>query len=196
MTGLDTGEMFRDLSPDWPQAGARVAPAGKRNDYRPVIPVPPDAPNPDWGKLRPKEATGDPVKTWTYHTAEDGLAFYVAWWKPKDPNDGKVIRPATWDGTNWRRKTMPAPRPFYGLPDILKYADRPVVVVEGEKCADAARDVFPCHVVTTWSHGCDSWKETNWQPLAGREVLLVADADAHGREAMQAVAKHLHSLGC
>ena len=58
MTGLDKGEMFRDLSPDWPQAGARVAPAGKTNDYRPVIPVPPDAPNPNWRKLRPKEATG------------------------------------------------------------------------------------------------------------------------------------------
>ena len=69
-------------------------------------------------------------------------------------------------------------------------------MVEGEKCADAARDVFPWHIVTTWSHGCQAWKRTNWELLAGREVLLVADAEVHGRAAMEAVAKHLHSLGC
>ena len=87
-------------------------------DYRPVIPVPPDAPAPDWDKLRPQEAIGDPVKIWTYHTAEGGVAFYVARWLPKDPDDDKVIRPATWDGSKWRLKGMPAPRPFYRLPDI------------------------------------------------------------------------------
>ena len=54
----------------------------------------------------------------------------------------------------------------------------------------------PWHVVTTWSHGCQAWKWTNWELLAGREVLLVADAEVHGRAAMEAVAKHLHSLGC
>ena len=167
-------------------------------DYRPVIPVPPDAPAPDWGKLRPREATGDPVKIWTYHTAEGGVAFYVARWLPKDPDDGrkKVIRPATWDGSKWRLKGMPVPRPLYKLPDIVNHADRPVVVVEGEKCADAASDVFPRHVVTTWSGGCKAWEGTDWQSLAGREVLLVADADDSGRKAMEALAQHLHSLGC
>ena len=165
-------------------------------DYRPVIPVPPDAPAPDWDKLRPQEATGDPVKIWTYPTAEGGVAFYVARWLPKDPDDDKFIRPATWDGSKWRLKGMPAPRPLYGLPAILECPDKPVVVVEGEKCADAARDAFPYHGVTTWSHGCDAWKGTNWQPLAGREVLLVADADVPGRKAMEALAQHLHSLGC
>ena len=67
MTGLDKGEMFRDLSPDEPEAGVRAAPTGKKDDYRPVIPVPEDAPAPDWDKLRPQEAIGDPVKIWTYH---------------------------------------------------------------------------------------------------------------------------------
>ena len=99
--------------------------------------------------MRPQEATGDPVKIWTYHTAEGGVAFYVARWLPKDPDDDKVIRPATWDGSKWRLKGMPAPRPLYGLPAILECPDKPVVVVEGEKCADAARDAFPYHGVTT-----------------------------------------------
>ena len=79
------------------------------------------------------------------------------WADGRRANGDKVIRPVTWDGTRWRLKAMPAPRPLYKLPDIIKCADWPVVVVEGEKCADAARDVFPYHVVTTWSHGCDAW---------------------------------------
>ena len=153
MTDFDKGKMFHRLSPDERQAGEHGAPAGEKDDYTPVIPVPKDAPAPDWNKLRPTEATGDPVWTWPYHTAAGGVAFYVARWKPKDPNDPKekVIRPATWNGTDWRLEGMPAPRPLYGLPAIHEFPDKPVVVVEGEKCADAARDAFPCHVVTTWS---------------------------------------------
>ena len=119
----------------------------------------------------------------------------MARWLPKDPDDDKVIRPATWDGSKWRLKGMPAPRPLYRLPDIPKSAG-PVVVVEGEKCADGAHDAFAFQLVTTWSGGCRALNRTNWQPLAGREVLLVADADDPGRKAMEALAQHLHSLGC
>ena len=194
MTGLDKGEMFRPQSPDWPQAGACLAPAGKRDDYRPVIPVPPDLPDPDWQALRPPEAIDDPVATWVYRKEDESIAFHVGRWEAA--NGDKEIRPVTWDGTDWRPKGMPALRPLYRLPDILKYAEPSVVVVEGEKCADAARDAFPWHVVTTWSHGCEAWKGTDWQPLAGCEVLLVADPDVPGRKAMEAVAKHLYSLGC
>ena len=194
MTGLDKGEMFRPQSPDWHQAGACLAPAGKRDDYRPVIPVPPDAPNPDWRALRPPEAISDPVTTWVYRKEDESIAFHVGRWEAA--NGDKVIRPVTWDGTRWRLKAMPAPRPLYGLPDIRKSIEEPIVVVEGEKCADTARDVFRYRVFTTWAGGCEAWKGTDWQPLAGREALLVADADDPGRKAMEAIAKHLNSIGC
>ena len=164
-------------------------------DYRPVIPVPPDAPAPDWRKLRPKEATRDPVKIWTYHTAEDGLAFYVARWKPKDPNDRKVIRPATWDGTEWRLKGMPTPRPLYGLPMILESPDKLVVVAEGEKCADAAAIVFSDRVATTGAGGSGAVDKTDWSPLAGRTVLLLADRDAPSRKAVKGIADRLAGMG-
>ena len=35
----------------------------------------------------------------------------------------------------------------------------------------------PDMVVTTWSGGAASWRESEWLPLAGREVILVADGD-------------------
>ena len=68
MTDFDKGKMFHRLSPDERQAGEHGAPAGEKDDYTPVIPVPKDAPAPDWNKLRPTEATGDPVWIWPYHT--------------------------------------------------------------------------------------------------------------------------------
>ena len=184
MTGLDKGEMFRDLSPDEPEAGERAAPTGKKDVYRPVIPVPSDAPDPDWGAFLNGCILTSP---WTYQVDDGGTAVLLA---RVIRNGEKDYQPVTWDGFRWRLKAMPAPRPLY------EYADRLVVVVEGEKCADAACEVFQWHVVTTWSHGCKAWKQTNWQPLAGREVLLVADANNPGRKAMEAVAKCLHSLGC
>ena len=196
MTDFDKGKMFHRLSPDERQAGEHGAPAGEKDDYTPVIPVPKDAPAPDWNKLRPTKATGDPVWTWPYHTAENELALYVALWKPKDPNarKKKVIRPATWDGTEWKLKGMPAPRPLYRLPAILESPDKLVIVVEGETCADAGRDVFPAHIVTTWAGGSDAVDKTDWSPLAGRTVFLLADRDAPGRKAVEAIADNLAGM--
>ena len=196
MTDFNKGKMFLRLSPDDRRAGEHGAPAGEKDDYTPVIPVPKDAPAPDWNKLRPTKATGDPVWTWPYHTAENELALYVALWKPKDPNGRKkkVIRPATWDGTEWKLKGLPAPRPLYRLPAILESPDKFVIVVEGEKCADAARDGFPAHTVTTWAGGSGAEDKTDWSPLAGRTALLLADRDASGRKAMKGIADKLAGM--
>ena len=203
MSGVvnDPKGMFAPLRDDELRASERAAPADKKEDSRPIIPVPVDAPEPDWSRLLPVDAVGDPVGIWTYLTADGEIAFYVARWKSKDPNKPKVIRPVTWcrfpDGSKgWALKAMPAARPLYNLPAILVAPAKAVVVVEGEKCADAAAHVFLDHAVTTWAGGSRAWKLSDWQPLSGRDVLLVADADERGREAMRGVAAHLTSMGC
>ena len=106
MTGLDKGEMFRDLSPDEPEARERAAPTGKKDDYRPVIPVPSDAPDPDWGAF-----LNDCIltSTWTYQVEGGGTAFLLA---RVIRNGEKDYQPVTWDGSRWRLKGMPAPRPL------------------------------------------------------------------------------------
>ena len=200
MTGPSDG-MFEPLSDAELRVSERAAPADMSDDAQPIVPVPVDAPDLDWSRLRPKEATGEPVKIWLYHTADSEFAFYVARWKPRDPCERKVIRPATWcqfsDGREqWAPRAMPAPRPLYNLPAILETPAKAVVVVEGEKCADAAAHVFLDHAATTWAGGSRAWKQTDWTPLCGRQVLLLADADDPGREAMRAVAAHLTSIGC
>ena len=195
------GGMFEPLSDTELRVSERAAPADKSEDPQPIVPAPADAPELDWSRLHPPKAKGDPVGTWTYHTADSEFAFYVARWEPRDPGGRKVIRPVTWcrfpDGREgWALRAMPAPKPLYSLPAILKAPAKRVIVVEGEKCAVAAAVVFPDCVVTTWSRGADAWPETDWEPLAGREVLLVADADKSGRTCMKAIASALAAMGC
>ena len=94
-------------------------------------------------------------------------------------------------------KALKGQRPLYGLPDLLK-AEGGVTVFEGEKCADAARLAWPASAasITTYSGGGGNWKHTDWKPLEGRTVRLVADSDAPGRKAMTGLAGHLAGLGC
>ena len=67
--------MFGPLNEDELREAERTAPASKDADPRPIVPAPADAPDPDWRRLRPLKAKGDPVGTWTYLTADGADAF-------------------------------------------------------------------------------------------------------------------------
>ena len=200
MTGSSKG-MFEPFSEAELRVSERAALAENGEDPQAIVPVPADAPIPDWCRLRPKEAEGVPVAPWTYFTADGAGAFHVVRWKNVDPLRRKLMCPAAWcwfpDGREaWALKAMPAPRPLYNLPAILQALTRRVIVVEGEKCADVAANVFPDAVSTTWQGGSGAWRSTDWRPLARRDVLLSADADDPGRKAMRQIAEHLVSMGC
>ena len=198
MSGVvnDCNGMFAPLSDAELREAERATPVDRNEKPEPLVPVPTDAPSPDWAGLRPEEAVGEPVGTWTYLTADGADAFHVVRWENVDPDGRKVIRPVTWTGVRWALKAVSDARPLYNLPAILECPDKPVVVVEGEKCADAAVESFPDAVVTTWQGGSDAWRSTDWEPLAGRDVLLLADTDHSGREAMCQIAERLASMGC
>ena len=97
---------------------------------------------------------------------------------------------------NGDKKALTANRPLYGLPGLAEKPKASVVIVEGEKTADAAAVVFPNSVVTTWSGGSNAVDKADWSPLSGREdVLLLPDADEPGRAAMLRVAHILANVG-
>jgi putative DNA primase/helicase len=92
-----------------------------------------------------------------------------------DTPDGKEFRP--WD-VKARRHKAPDPRPLYNRPGIVK-ADR-VVLVEGEKCADALIAKGIC--ATTAMNGANApIEKTDWSPLAGKHVLIWPDNDEAGK---------------
>jgi putative DNA primase/helicase len=107
---------------------------------------------------------------------------------------GKKIRPLWWDGSAWQWKAPPAPRPLLNLDALHARPQAAVLIVEGEKAADAAARLFPKMVATTWPSGCKATGKADWSPLAGRSCYLWPDADAVGREAMAKVAAILHQL--
>ena len=102
--------------------------------------------------------------------------------------------PSDEDGA-WLPTAPTGQRPLFRLPDALKTTGS-VGITEGEKCCQALRDAWPNKAVTTWAGGTNAWQLTDWTPLAGREVSLIADGDAPGHKAMEALAAHLYGLGC
>ena len=90
----------------------------------------------------------------------------------------------------------PAPRPLYRLPDLTDRPDASVLVVEGEKAADRAADLFPQAVVVAWSNGAKAVSHVDWTPLRGRRVVLWPDNDQDGRGAMARLAEQLLALDC
>jgi putative DNA primase/helicase len=131
---------------------------------------------------RPKPPTTGAEHTWKYSDT-----FYVC----RFP--GKKIRPLSWDGAKWIWKAPPAPRPLFNLDNLIT-STVVVLVVEGEKTAEAAAKLFPKAVVTCWASGCKAINQTDWSILQNRNVILWPDNDDVGRQAMQKLAQKLLQL--
>ncbi|WP_269514894.1 DUF927 domain-containing protein [Brevundimonas subvibrioides] len=154
-------------------------------DY--VAPVPRDAP--PWPiSFRDK---GEASAVWTYRDARGEPLHHVARF---DAEGSKDVLPLTlWrDGSRlrWRFKAAPEPRPLYGLDRLAARPHAAVLVVEGEKTADAAQALFPDMAVITWSGGSKASGKADWSPLAGRTVIIWPDHDKAGIDAAVAVARH------
>ena len=148
-----------------------------------------DAPKPfDPLSMRFKGQHG--TAAWAYRAAAGSITAYAVRF---DFGDGKkdVIPMRFLDG-QWRWKGYAAPQkpPIYGLDRLAKRPDAPVLIVEGEKTADAAAKLFPAHVCIAWLGGCKAVRKVEWLPVLNRTVTLWPDADAPGRKAMA----YLHQL--
>jgi len=183
-------DAFAPLGPE--PAGAAEQAGAHTDQPTPVLPVPPDAHAPGFKHSRYGEASA----FWQYRDRDGRLLGYVARF---DGPDGKQILPRTWcrlpDGSHeWHWKAFPAPRPLYGLNRLAARPDAPVLVVEGEKTADAAERIFPNHVPVAWPGGSSAVGLADWTALSGRDVLLWPDADGPGRKAMAEVARQLRDI--
>ena len=98
--------------------------------------------------------------------------------------------------SGWAAEQMPEPI-WYRLPQLAE-AD-PVLIVEGEKCADAIAGVGLKGGVTTWPGGAVASKGSNLariplDPLAGKAVMLWPDNDDPGKKAMEFLAARLQGV--
>jgi len=135
---------------------------------------------------------------WEYHDERGRIVGYVSRHEPL--GNKKQILPWRWDGKRWRNLAMIAPRPLYRLSELLRNRQAQVIVVEGEKTADALAAILgDAPVVTTWPGGCKALGKTDLSPLCGRNLILWPDADDPGVEAMHKLAQmlkhHCNTIG-
>src|SRR5205085_534852 len=135
---------------------------------------------------------GAPVGMWPYQDADGRLIAYSARVEYVD-TDGKrekEVYPLTYcrvkDGERlyvaWRSCGVPAPRPLYNLPQLLASPDAPVIITEGERKADAVPGLFHGYVGTTSMGGARAAKKSDWESLAGRDLVIWPDHDEPGRQ--------------
>ncbi len=135
-----------------------------------------------------EQRRGPRSAAWAYRDAGgEPVAVVIRW----DLPDGKKdIRPVSLHEDGWRAAGMPAPRPLYRLPELAGKSR--VYVVEGERCVDATRSLGL--TATTSAHGAKSAAQTDWSPLAGRDVVVLPDAGEAGEKYADDVAKLLQAL--
>jgi hypothetical protein len=101
-----------------------------------------------------------------------------------DPKGFRQRRPNGKGGWTWKLGNVR--RTLYRLPEVL--AARDVLIVEGEKDADTAKVLS---LTATTSGAAGTWREEFSEPLCGKQVAVIADADGPGRKHAQQVARSL-----
>lgn len=137
-----------------------------------------------------RQTQGKQSGAWTYHRTNGQGHFRVVRF---ELTDGKTFRPFHLTSRGWVQSDPRGKLPLYRLPELLgDDASLTVHVFEGEKCADAARQLG--FIATTSAHGCKACAKTDWTPLAGYEVVISPDCDAGGQRYAQTVALILTQL--
>lgn len=154
--------------------------------WKPIRPVPS-------GVSLPSEVThskhGRPVRSWVYRELDGSLIGLIH--RFEDGKGGKTLIPMSYcysdrGNKKWVWKSFDKPRPLYNLQLLAQGKDLPVLVVEGEKAADAAQKIFKDkYVCTCWPGGAAAVKYSDVKPLKGREVVLWPDNDPPGQKAMR-----------
>lgn len=150
-----------------------------RTLWQPILPVPDDAgPPPVAHPVR-----GRPQVVYEYVDATGRLLGIIG--RFITPDGGKEVLPccfaehADHKRREWRWMAFPQPRTLYGLYELAQHPELPVLLVEGEKCADAARALLKGQfVVVTWPGGSKAVGKIDWSPLLGRMIYAWADCDA------------------
>jgi putative DNA primase/helicase len=157
------------------------------DEWKPLLPPPPDAPKPDRREFAGFDHIHDYVD-------EDGRLLFYLRRKEAQGERRKRFVPLTYgtinDKPGWYARHPTSPRPLYGLNRLSAMPDATVIVCEGEKAADAAQTMFATCACITWPGGAKAVRHANLTPLRDRRVIVWPDNDSEGHKA----ASVLHSL--
>jgi hypothetical protein len=187
MHSNDNGAAARELA-DMHGITADPTPAVRDiRDAKPtvIMPAPADAPQPDFRH----PTHGQPSAVWPYYDKAGRILLFVCRF---DHADGrKDICPLSWcdhpgkaSRWTWRGPSGTEKRPLYGQDRLAALAEADVLIVEGEKAADAAqRLVGRDMAVVAWLGGTGPVDRVDLRPLLGRRVFLWPDFDRQADKA-------------
>lgn len=124
---------------------------------------------------------GKPTQGWSYADRDGNIIGYV--FRFDLPNGKKEVLPYVYatngNRSEWRWLGFAKPRPLYNLHLLDEHPNATVILVEGEKTADAVqRELNPKdYVATTWIGGADGIGAANFADIAERRVILWPDND-------------------
>jgi hypothetical protein len=143
----------------------------------------------------------EPSAWWRYHDASGTVVGAVSRYEAGSVEPRKSYRPWTLNGDGQWHVCAPAELPLYNLSGMLSKPEALIVLVEGEKCADAINDLkLPDLVATTTpggAHGFKAWHARQAEMAAtvtGRDIVILPDNDHAGKEFANIAAAELSQI--
>ena len=140
-----------------------------------------------------------------YRDENGQLLYYVLRLRDRHDQTRKITPPLSYgywksnpEALSWSLKGFQSEKSvLYNLHALKEKPNATVLVVEGEKTADAALQKFPDKdfVCVTWSGGSGAVNKANWMPLMGRDVVMWPDNDKAGYQAGDQVCRELRKVG-
>ena len=119
--------------------------------------------------------------------------FAVLRFPENHPRSGIKYAPYSKRGDLWYMKRPKGLMPLYLTKD--RSEDKPVLLVEGEKAAIAAEQIYAGQVACHHG-GCKGWDKTDWSPIYGRQVYIYPDNDEAGLVFANEISTYLRTNGC
>ena len=141
-----------------------------------------------------------------YHDEKGDVIFYTLRLQDKTDAKSKIVVPLSYgySSSNPDRQIWSLKRPIlddgsisiYNCHLLNKSPRKPVLIVEGEKTADAGQKIFgKDFVVVSWLGGTGSATKANWSKLAGRDVVIWPDNDQPGYKAADEISDEMKRIG-
>ncbi len=165
-----------------------------KDEWTPLFPVPREAEYVNIERHKGLsfilENAGKETMRFAYRNAKGQLLGYVI--RLEDEHGKKQTLPLTYcqndkGSAGWKWKGFGDNRPLYGLDRLAQHPDKPVLLVEGEKAADAAQKLLPHMVVMSWVGGSAGVHKVDLTPILNKTLIMWPDNDEPGFKAAHAL---------
>ena len=124
------------------------------------------------GKWIEGEIDPEKLQVWPYKNVAGLIEIFDV--RFENMENQKAVITFFWDGKIIR--AAGAPVLLYDRDRIAADTESPILIVEGAKTAEAAKNV-PGFIPTTWNGGGKKCKQADWTPLKDRRVYIYPDDD-------------------